>query len=293
MTEDSPCPICLTANPFERFPDELNGLLPTVDYNFTPATRLTYRIVECLECGHQWVSPIPQVEMLYTENKDETYLAAQHQREKSADAWLRIVGDAAAPSVARTLLDIGCATGIFLDKAEEHYTVCGIELSDWAARLASRNHEVWRQPISNITTNRRFDIVTMWGVIEHLENPREEVEAISKLMNAGGLLFIYTGDRTALLPRLLGKKWWWYQGMHVQYFSKTGLRRLLESFGFEVVETRNLPIFFSLQSLARSMNRYVALKPIVWMLIKKPFARFIIRLTLSGELLTIARRVNH
>lgn len=293
MTEDSACPVCLTTNPFERYPDELQGSFPTVDYEFTPLTRLTYRIVECLNCGHQWASPVPQVEVLYTENKDETYLATQQQREKSAETWLSIINSTVTQSAAHTLLDVGCATGIFLDKASEHYTVCGVELSDWAAKLASRNHEVWRQPVSRYHANRRFDVVTMWGVIEHLENPREEIGAISKLMNAGGYLFIYTGDRTAILPRLLGKKWWWYQGMHVQYFSKAGLQRLLENFGFEVVKTQNLPIYFSLQSLARSMNRYVALKPIIWILSRSLLASFTVRLVLSGELLMVARRVGH
>jgi hypothetical protein len=291
MTEDSICPVCLGVKSFERYPDELHGLLPTVDYKFTPATRLTYGIVECSDCGHQYVSPAPQVEILYTDNEDETYLAAQQQREKSAEAWLRIVTSVAPPSDARTLLDIGCATGIFLDTASRFYVVCGVELSEWASKIASRHHEVWRKPVSQQPTTRRFDVVTMWGVIEHLSNPRDEINAISELTNVDGLLFIYTGDRAAFLPRLLKKKWWWYQGMHIQYFSKSGLRQLLETSGFEVVGTRNLPIFFSLRSLAQSMNRYALLKPFVWILSKRPFSRLTIRLTLSGEMLMIARKV--
>lgn len=288
---ESACPVCLATRSFERYPDELRGSLPTVDYNFQPATRLTYRIVECLTCHHQWVSPVPPVENLYVENQDEAYLSAREQRSASAEVWLKIVTHHAPPAAGQTLLDVGCATGIFLDAASRHYTVWGVELSDWAANVASTRHKILRRPISQTSLDRKFDVVTMWGVIEHLSDPRRELAAISKILNRNGTIFIYTGDRKALVPRLLRKSWWWYQGMHIQYFSKSGLESLLESLGFEVVETRNLPLFFSLRSLAQSMNRYKSLKPFVWILRKRPFAQFRIRLMISGEMLMIARKV--
>jgi len=289
--KDSACPICLATKCFERYPDELRGSLPLVDYNFQPATRLTYRIVECLRCRHQWVSPAPQVEKLYVENQDEAYLSARAQRSASAEAWLKIVTKHAPPAVGHNLLDVGCATGIFLDAASRQYAVLGVELSDWAANVASTRHKILRQPISQTSLDIKMDVVTMWGVIEHLPDPRQELEAISKILNRHGTIFIYTGDRSALVPRLLRKHWWWYQGMHIQYFSKSGLRSLLESFGFEVIKTLNLPLFFSLRSLAQSMNRYKSLKPFVWILRKRPLAQFHIRLMISGEMLMIARKV--
>jgi len=39
----------------------------------------------------------------------------------------------------------------------------------------------------------------------------------------------------AWLPRLLGKKWWWYPGMHVFYFSLNTSKAMLDKCGFKVI----------------------------------------------------------
>lgn len=136
----------------------------------------------------------------------------------------------------------------------------------------------------------RFDVATMWGVIEHLDHPRRELASVHDLLQPGGTLFLYTGDRSALIPRLLGKKWWWYQGMHIQYFSRSTLSRLLNDIGFSVVAVRRLPVYFSLASLGQSLNRYRVAAPIVWALNRLPNEHLLVRITLSGEMLIVARR---
>lgn len=286
------CPVCAGTETFERHPDELNGLDPTVDYHFTPQTRKTYRIAECRDCSHQFVSPLPLVSHLYETNVDYTYLHSLHQRHKSASAWLQIVRKY-SPKIEPQdyLLDVGCATGIFLDCASLHMRVEGIELSKWAADIASRRHRVHRKQLTELDFSQKFNIVTLWGVIEHLEHPRNEIRAINRQLVNDGLLFVYTGDRSAILPRILRKRWWWYQGMHIQYFTKSSLRLLLVSEGFEVVTAKRLPIFFSLHSLGQSFNRYVLARPIVWLLQLFPKNKIFLRLKLSGELLLVARKL--
>jgi len=97
----------------------------------------------------------------------------------------------------------------------------------------------------------------MWGVIGHLDKPQKEIAAVHTLLNDSGLLFLYTGDRHALLPRLLGKRWWWCQGMHIQYFTKSSLTMLLQSCGFAVQVQHRPPVFISIASLARSLDRHL------------------------------------
>jgi SAM-dependent methyltransferase len=283
------CPVCAGTETFERYPDELGGLDPTVDYRFTPQTRKTYRIAECLECSHQFVSPLPSVSHLYETNVDHTYLQSLHQRHKSASAWLQIVR-MYSPNIQphNSLLDVGCATGVFLDCASHHMRVEGIELSNWASNIASQRHRVHQKQLEELDFSQKFNIVTLWGVIEHLEHPRNEIRAINKHLVNGGLLFVYTGDRSAILPRILRKRWWWYQGMHIQYFTKSSLQHLLVSEGFKIVTTKRLPIFFSLHSLGQSFNRYTLARPIVWLLQLFPKNKIFLRLKLSEELLVVA-----
>ena len=283
------CPICESQNLAEIFPDELKGLAATVDYNFSPKTRLTYRIVDCQDCTHRFVSPLPKIESAYVENEDSVYLTSLPQRQRSACEWLAIVTRYSPHSTS--LLDVGCATGVFLDVAGDRMHVEGVELSHWAAEVASRRHVIHQQPVSQLQLDKQFDVVTLWGVIEHFEHPQVELDAIRSLTVSGGHVYVYTGDREALLPRLLGKRWWWYQGMHLQYFSRRTLTRLLEQSGFEIVTVQRLPVFFSISSLGQSLNRYRLLRPLVWLMKQFPQSQLLVRLALSGEMLVVAARV--
>lgn len=281
------CPVCGESACRERYPNELVGRFPTVDYNFSPETRLTYQILDCLTCNHQFAVPPIDIKGLYSETHDEVYLSSKSQRQRSASDWLSIVQEY-APN-AKSLIDIGCSVGIFLDSASEYFDVHGVELSTWAAEIAAKRHSVSLSPLSSSPPEQRFDIATMWGVIEHLEDPKREVNAIQNALSEGGVFFVYTGNRRATLPRLLGKKWWWYQGMHIQYFSKVSLGQLLTEAGFEVIATRNLPIYFSLASLAQSLKRYRSAVPLVRLLQTDLLANRLVRITLSGEMLMVAR----
>lgn len=77
--------------------------------------------------------------------------------------------------------------------------------------------------------------------------------------------------------------------MHIQYFSKVSLGQLLTEAGFEVIATRNLPIYFSLTSLAQSLKRYRSAVPLVRLLQTDLLANRLVRITLSGEMLMVAR----
>jgi 2-polyprenyl-3-methyl-5-hydroxy-6-metoxy-1,4-benzoquinol methylase len=285
------CPVCNHADVVEKYADQLMGQPPTVDYSFNPKTRLTMRIVECLDCEHQFVPSVAPLGDLYESNMDQVYLDSLTQRRKSAEVWLATVRRYCLPISGKpSLIDIGCATGVFLDSASTAFDVEGVELSHWAASIAAKRHQVHRQPLSSLGLTRKFEVATLWGVIEHFDNPRQELAAIGDVLTSNGLIFIYTGDRSALIPKLLGKRWWWYQGMHIQYFTKHSLARLLRETGFTVIGSERLPIYFSLSSLGQSINRYRLAAPLAKLLMRLPLERFVIRLRISGEMLVVAKR---
>jgi len=156
------CPVCDSPNHKKAYDDELGDELPTVDYNFSPQTGKTYQTVECVNCSHQFVHPLPNLAALYQENVDDAFLDSAPQRRRSAQEWLRIV-TTYAPE-ASSLIDIGCATGMFLDEAVYRYRVERIELFTWAADLASSRHRIHRMPVSEMKTERRFDVAPPCGV---------------------------------------------------------------------------------------------------------------------------------
>ncbi len=285
---DLPCCVCGSELNDLLFEDELGDLPPSVDYSFSEHTRKTFRIVRCRVCGLIFTNPMPHMAPAYSENVDHVYLRSTPQRRRTAAlAVARIRRHVASGR----LLDIGCATGIFLDEAARYFSVEGIELSAWAADIACRRHKVMRQPLT--TSNGAvavYDVVTLWGVIEHFEEPMKEIAAIFAAMKPGGLLAIYTGDADSWMARLLGKAWWWYQGMHLIYFSRTTLGRLLTKAGFEIVGTETYQQYFKLSTLSSSLNRYRIGKLLAPILTAKAIGDIMIRLVISGEMVMYARK---
>jgi SAM-dependent methyltransferase len=282
-----PCNLCGSERFAILYPDELGDVAPSVDYNFSPQTRKTFQIVRCDSCGLIFTNPMPSLESVYEETRDETYLRSRAQRLRTAE---HVVEQIRRFRPDGTLLDIGCATGILLDAASRHFAVEGIELSRWAREEAARRHKVYDQPLGALKLDKQYDVVTLMGVIEHFEDPTREILAINRALRPGGLFVLYTGDADAWLPRLLGKKWWWYQGMHLFYFSRRTCSALLDKCGFDTHLVATHRTYFQLFSLAVSLRRYwigTALEPVM----RLPGLRNVmIPLQLSGEMLMFAQK---
>lgn len=284
-----PCNLCGSNRCLPLFEDELGDTLPPVDYNFSPETRKTFGIVRCADCGLIFTNPMPDLHSAYQDVVDPVYLASEKQRRQTARNALRAIRRF-VPEGRGRLLDVGCNTGLFLDEAAPFFDVEGVELSQWAAAEASKRHKVHMLPISALDLDAQFDVVTLFGVIEHFDDPMQEIRAIARVLRPGGLLVIYTGDVAGWLPRLLGKRWWWYQGMHLFYFSFATLRAMLERTGFEVLKRDNQVVYFQLFSLANSLSRYSIgrlLRPVLNLPILKDR---MISLKLSGEMLVYSRK---
>jgi SAM-dependent methyltransferase len=281
------CNLCGSVDQKVLFPDELGDQSPSLDYAFTPDTRKTYQIVECKQCGLRFYNPMPYLSRYYAGTRDETYLKSKKQRLITAQAVIRKL---LKYKEGGKLLDVGCNTGILLEAASAYFNVRGIELSRWSREIASDKYKIYDKPLSRLKLKNEFDVISLMGVIEHLEDPRGEILAIYQALKPNGVLMLYTGDFSAFLPRILAKKWWWYQGMHTFYFSKETCKEMLAKSGFECVQFSTHTTYFQLFSLAVSLNRYKAGQLISWIFKLSPFRNIMIPLRLSGEMLVFARK---
>lgn len=288
-TSSVTCVICGNFQIRERYPDELAGSTPTLDYSFTRATRKTFRIVECANCTHQFVDPMPNLESSYGDVVDRVYLESGKQRIATARALVERLIKFDIRS--GRLLDIGCNTGFFLDEAAKYFDCEGIELSGWAANIARQRHKVHSLKLADFHTTTPFDVVTLLGVIEHFEDPLTELKKIAQLTSQNGHLVIFTGTRDSLVPRLLKKSWWWYQGMHLQYFTKQSLVESIKLAGFEPVKWYTHSAYFSMRSLRQSALRYPMARIITSPLLVPGLRNLLIPVKVSGESVLIARKI--
>lgn len=143
------------------------------------------------------------------------------------------------------LLDVGCAYGYFMEVAKEAgFEVFGVDSSDYAVKQAKKKFgkKVKKAFLSEVNFREKsFDVVTLFDVFEHLENPEGDLKKVNKILKDDGLLVIATGDTGSLWAKISGRRWtFWNPPQHIFYFNQENIKRILGETGFRIVKiTKN------------------------------------------------------
>lgn len=286
------CPICGSKKTKEWYPADLDPEKLRFTYEFTPESKNTFRVVRCLNCTHAFCAPIPKnIYKNYEDVIDKEYLRHSKTRELSAKAALKVINQYAH---GKRLLDVGCATGDFLKIARKFgYSTEGLELSHWSSKIAfKRGIKVHVETLKSLSGKmvKKYDVITLWGVIEHFENPKEEMKYLYRLLKPNGIIVLWTGNVDALMSRLLGRRWWYWQGQHIQYFTHKSLNCLAKTTGFEYVITKRYTFAATDNQLNNSLKRFWFGKYIMMILKFGFIIKPIWHISLPGEMLWIARK---
>lgn len=138
-----------------------------------------------------------------------------------------------------SLLDIGCGSGRFLWRAARvGWHVIGLEFDPTAARVCrSKGLEVFDGTLEELaSTGRRFDVITLSHVIEHVHDPLALLRSARTLLADGGYFWIETPNRLSHGHKYYGTGWaGLHTPHHLQVFSPQALRKLMDEAGFENV----------------------------------------------------------
>lgn len=146
------------------------------------------------------------------------------------------------PEAAR-ILDVGCATGYFLEAARDcGFDAYGVELSNYGADAARRKigaGKVHQGDLEDVRFNDmgdgQFDAVFMSDLIEHVRSPLAQLAAAHRQLKPGGLLIVTTPWTGTLLHSLSGSCWLHYKPEHLFYFGAGNLPQLMEAAGFKII----------------------------------------------------------
>lgn len=230
----------------------------------TARTRVIYRIpafdvLECIQCSASFVNlPIKSDSGFpaeYSFSNDTTLTAKAKDDVQALKAIVKGLPVGAVDGVR--LLDVGCGIGTFLLWAQrEGWRVAGLEMNPGAAAFAraergldvtcgSAEQETAYSPAS-------FEVVTLWGVIEHMASPAAAAKECARVLVTGGLLILQTpaGDgilrkiglflyrATGGLMRFQVKEFYQTDGGHSVIFGRRSMRFMLGRCGFEIVSIR-------------------------------------------------------
>lgn len=154
----------------------------------------------------------------------------------------------------KTVLDIGCGTGEFLQFMKKSgWQVFGIEPSKEACQKMKKTGISVYPSLDELAKNSRekqlgFEAITLINVLEHVIDPKGMIAALKRFLKKQGVLYVQVPNDFNQLQALASKKikqkqWWLAPAVHINYFNFQSLEKLLTSSGFEILQrTTDFPM---------------------------------------------------
>lgn len=238
-----------------------------------------YLLLECYSCGFRAIPYLDDESSGLTQTATEDRI---RQDEKYADQGLESSKDrlTALTALVRqnvaeggAVLDVGCGAGHVLRSLTDSYRTTGIELApSWFEISRRRGVNVVAEPLSSRYWDQyrsTFDAITLFDVIEHVNQPLEVCRRALELLAPGGVLLMDTPNADGLLyrfgdftsrisrgryPTTLGLQYRPTPFDHKQIFRKRDMRKMLAAAGFPQIRITtktefSLPIGVYLQQM--------------------------------------------
>ncbi|MDE1919356.1 MAG: class I SAM-dependent methyltransferase [Patescibacteria group bacterium] len=198
----------------------------------------------CGECGSLMILPRPSGKLIRKVYEND-YLNKRLQPHTGVDSRIRYAKEY-RPTVfaeyelsladlrikktgVRSILDFGCADGVFLEFCKKHFNantkLYGTDISEHLLGQAKDNG--WNVvPLGDLEKlGRTFDLITLWDVIEHLDDPGAVITRLKKLLSPRGQILLET-PRVGALSEQFGEHWpHLLPVQHLSLASKEGMQK--------------------------------------------------------------------
>jgi SAM-dependent methyltransferase len=217
------------------------------------------RIVKCPVCQLIFFGEEIEPESLYAKE----YFFGGEYRDYLADRKIlqrnssQRIGQLRRLKSSGRLLELGSAFGFFLELAQKHWEVRGIDIAPEGTEYAHRTLGLNVMLADFLTLSdelESYDIICMWDTVEHLPHPVRFIEKASRWLKPGGVLVMTTGDIESPLARFQKEGWRLiHPPTHLFYFSVTTLSQAVERAGLKVLGTSHVGYYRGFQAMLYGM----------------------------------------
>lgn len=158
----------------------------------------------------------------------------------------------AIPDEPASILDVGCGKGILASRLKEGgHTVTGVEIDPERAALAAPHCDwIIQRDLRRIDWEahpRRYDILLLTNILEHLGDPGEELKRMLPVLKPDGLVIISVPNvaNWRIRARLMVGIFDYDGGVcavdHLHFFTFKSARGIVEAAGLRVIDCHPVP----------------------------------------------------
>ncbi|MCX2744803.1 class I SAM-dependent methyltransferase [Mangrovivirga sp. M17] len=213
-----------------------------------------FQLVDCANCKFRFTNPRPADEHLSDYYKSDTYISHSDTNEGLTNKIYKRVRDFNLKIKYKLvkkflnisdpiLLDVGAGTGYFVNFCNKNgMQADGFEPDADARKVAKNTHgfsliDNWEK------INKKYDVITMWHVLEHVPDLKIQLEKLKQILKPQGVLIIAVPNRESLDEKHYKSDWAAYDvPRHLYHFRKSDLIRLASDFNMKFLDDK--PMWF-------------------------------------------------
>ena len=209
----------------------------------------SFQILKCRNCGFRFTNPRPEAGELGKYYESSEYISHSDNRQGLfATAYQQVRKYTLGQKYALIkkfhsngeILDIGCATGQFLNYLSKHgWKTTGIVPDEKTRERAISEFGLQVFPEEQLYVLRKssFDVITMWHVLEHVSGLNDRLDQIRNLLKPGGTFIVAVPNSNSYDAKKYGIHWAGYDlPRHLYHFTMEDIKTLIEKYGFKIVK---------------------------------------------------------
>ncbi|MEI8137465.1 MAG: methyltransferase domain-containing protein, partial [Bacteroidota bacterium] len=216
-------------------------------------------LVKCSDCNFVIMERIPEKEELDKHYVSYSYDSVQNLSPITVTRYQTLLDEFEKYRKTNKILDVGCGRGWFLVEAKKRgWEVYGTEFSPMAIKLCTDSGISMAEGVLDPSKfeSKDFDVITSFEVIEHINNPNQELEAISTLLRKGGLFYITTPNFNSLMRYYLKADYNVIEyPEHLSYYTKSTLNCVVKKHLLEPIKFQSTGISITRINASKNTNQ--------------------------------------
>jgi SAM-dependent methyltransferase len=210
----------------------------TVESSEWVINQTRYGYIKCSNCGFIQCNPIPSNQVLFNYYQEQ-YAYDWFEQNRFFKKWQAThryykIQKHLQPN--NKVLDFGCGHGYFVQElARRNLQSFGFDIGSDKISHHQNGHITNKYTLEEYT-EEGFDLITLWHVLEHMQDQHTILAQLSQKLKPNGKIIIAVPNTNSYGFKRLGQKWGWLQQpyVHINQYNPHNLRLLLEQDGWVI-----------------------------------------------------------